>query len=121
MTVRGIRGATTSSNDTESILSATRQLLLAIMQQNPTLRTEDIASVIFTTTADLQAVHPAKAARDLGWTEVPLMCALELDVPGGLSQCLRVLIHWNTELSQHEIHHVYLENAKKLRPDLCHE
>ena len=119
MSLRGVRGATTAAQDqAEEILSATQELMEAILQANPSLKLEDIASVIFTTTADLQAVFPARAARELGWTDVPLMCAQEILVPGGLPRCIRVLLHWNTELPQSAIRHVYLREAVKLRPDL---
>jgi chorismate mutase len=119
MSLRGVRGATTAAQDqAEEILSATRELMEAILQANPALQPEDIASVIFTTTADLRAVYPARAARELGWTEVPLMCAQEIPVPEGLPRCIRVLLHWNTELPQVAIRHVYLREAVRLRPDL---
>ncbi len=121
MAVRGIRGATTCEADAGSMLAATRELLQKILSVNPTLQSQDIASAIFTTTRDLQTVYPAKAARELGWTEVPLMCALELDVPAALPHCIRVLIHWNTDLPQSAVHHVYLHEAIKLRPDLAHD
>jgi len=120
MAVRGIRGATTSQADEASILSATRELLSAILKANPTLQTADIASAWFTVTSDLQLVHPAKAAREMGWNQVPLMCSSEIDVPGSLCQCVRVLIHWNTDLPQSAVKHVYLHDAVKLRPDLNH-
>jgi chorismate mutase len=70
-------------------------------------------------THDLDAEFPALAARQLGWLEVPLLCTNELDVPGSLRRCVRVLVHWNTDKPQHEIHHVYIKDAIKLRPDLC--
>jgi len=119
MSLRGVRGATTAAQDQpEEILSATRELMEAIFRANPALQPEDIASVIFTTTADLRAVYPARAARELGWTDVPLMCAQEIPVPEGLPRCIRVLLHWNTELPQVAIRHVYLREAAGLRPDL---
>ena len=119
MSLRGIRGATTVEQDqAEDILSATRELLQAILQANPALQPEDIASVLFTITADLRAVYPARAARELGWVEVPLMCAQEIPVTGGLPRCVRVLLHWNTEVPQVDIQHVYLREAVQLRPDL---
>jgi len=121
MPVRGIRGATTSAEDAQSILEATRELLLAILEANPTLITTDIASILFTVTSDLCTVYPARAARQLGWTEVPLMCMQEIDVPDGLAHCIRVLIHWNTSRSQSSVRHVYLHEAVQLRPDLAHE
>ena len=120
MAVRGIRGATTCSADEASILAATRELLSAILKANPSLQTSEIASAWFTVTSDLQLVHPAKAAREMGWNEVPLMCSREIDVPASLPQCVRVLIHWNTDLPQSGVKHVYLHEAVKLRPDLSH-
>lgn len=119
MPVRGIRGAiSVEENEAQSILSATRELLEEIKLSNPTLQAEDIASILFTVTNDLDAVHPAKAARVMGWDMVPLMCAVEIPVPGSLPKCIRILIHWNTSLDQISIHHCYCRNAIKLRPDL---
>lgn len=119
MSMRGIRGATIAAeNSTAAILTATRELLLAIQEANPTLVPEDIASIFFTVTDDLNAVHPAKAARDLGWETVPLLCAREIPVPSSLPGCIRVLIHWNTGLPQTDVRHVYLGQAAILRPDL---
>jgi chorismate mutase len=118
MCCRGLRGATTAiANEPAAILDATRELLIALREAN-NLRSEDIASVIFTVTPDLDAAYPARAARDLGWNGVALMCATEIAVPAGLSRCIRVLIHWNTERSQAELKHVYLREARALRPDL---
>src|SRR5512138_1714460 len=112
MPVRGIRGATTICEDApEAIRLATRDLLLAICAANPSLRPADIASVFFTTTDDLRSAYPAKAARELGWEEVPLMDALEIPVPGSLPCCIRVMILWNTDLPQNEVHHIYLRDA----------
>ena len=119
MTTRGIRGATTITTDTkEEVLSATRELLDAILAVNPALRPDDIASALFTTTEDIASAYPALAARQMGWELVPMMCAREIPVPGSLLMCIRVLIHWNTDKEQNEIHHVYLHEAVKLRPDL---
>lgn len=120
MPVRGIRGATTVSADQpELVLAATVELLQAICKANPDLRSEDLASVWFTVTPDLVSVHPARAAREQGWNEVPLMCAVEIPVPNSLPLCVRVLLHWNTPLTQSEIKHVYLHEAVRLRPDLA--
>jgi chorismate mutase len=80
---------------------------------------QDVASAIFSTTIDVNAEFPALAARQLGWTDVPLLCTHELNVPGSLPLCIRVLLHWNTEKTQAEIHHVYIKDAVKLRPDIC--
>lgn len=120
MTVRGIRGAITAAeNKEEAILEAARSLLEAMAAANPGLAAEDIASAWFTTTPDLNAAYPAKAARQLGWQQVPLLCTQEIPVPGGLPLCVRVLLHWNTEKKQDEIKHVYLGGAVALRPDLA--
>lgn len=119
MTTRGIRGATTIETDTkENVLSAARELLEAILVSNPGLRTEDIASALFTVTDDIASAYPALAARQLGWTLVPTICAREIPVSGSLPLCIRVLIHWNTDKTQSEIKHVYLRSAVSLRPDL---
>lgn len=116
-TCRGIRGATTAaSNSSDAILAATRELLERIVAANG-VRSEDIASVIFSTTPDLDAEFPARAARDLGWDDVAVLCTHEMSVPGALSGCIRVLIHWNTERRADEIRHVYLREARRLRPD----
>ena len=119
MSTRGVRGATiASTNDAETILAATQELLLAIRNANPSMQTEDLASILFTVSDELNAVYPARAAHHLGWSNVPLMCAREIPVPGGLSNCVRVLIHWNTDMAQGEIRHIYLKEAARLRPDL---
>ncbi len=119
MGVRGIRGATTVSvNQAGEILSATRELLEGILSANPGLQACDVSSVWFTMTTDLDAAYPAQAARDLGWALVPALCATEIPVPEGLPRCIRVLVQWNTPLTQAEISHVYLRDAVCLRPDL---
>jgi chorismate mutase len=119
MPIRGIRGATTvAADEPDLILQATRELLEAILAENEDMRPEDIASAIFTVTEDLAATFPAQAARQMGWGLVPMMCAREIPVPGSLSRVIRVLVHWNTELPQSEITHVYLREAVRLRPDL---
>ncbi|MDC0936359.1 chorismate mutase [Pirellulales bacterium] len=118
MACRGIRGATTvEHNDREQILTATRQLLALIIRRNNVDRT-DVASATFTTTTDVDAEFPALAARQLGWLDVPLLCGHEISVPGSLPLCIRVLIHWNTDLPQSNVQHVYVRDAKRLRPDL---
>lgn len=119
MAIRGIRGATIAEADQpEAILAATRELLQAIVAANPTLCTQDLGSAFFTMTEDLSAVYPAKAARELGWGDVPLICSREIPVPDSLPRCIRVMLHWNTELPQNAIQHVYLNAAANLRPDL---
>jgi chorismate mutase len=118
MVCRGIRGATTADdNSRDSILTATRQLLALMIRQNE-INAEDVASAIFTTTSDLDAEFPALAARQLGWLDVPLLCTHEITVPGALEKCVRILIHWNTDVKQNEITHVYIKEAQRLRPDL---
>lgn len=115
--VRGVRGAiSVTQDDSEEILEATRRLLMTIVAQND-IFSEDIASVWFTTTPDLVSCFPAVAARQLGWTDVPLMCGHEMSVVGALPLSIRVLIHWNTTKSQKEINHIYLGETVKLRPD----
>jgi len=116
---RGIRGATTvAENDASAILDATRELLEQIIAEND-VREEDVASVLFTATPDLDAAYPAVAARRLGWTHTSLICTQEMAVQGSLSRCIRVLVHWNTDRAIDEIHHVYLREARRLRPDLA--
>lgn len=118
MSMRGIRGAITVDVDrSEAVLAATRELLEGILKANPTLQPEDVASVIFTLTQDLHSAYPARAAREMGWNLVPLLCANEISVPDGLPRCIRVLIHWNTDLSAEAVCHVYLRQAVSLRPD----
>lgn len=118
MPVRGIRGATTvRANTRDDILDAARELLEAMVKAND-IQGEDVASAWFTTTPDLNAEFPAVAARQMGWTYVPLMCGHEMTVPGSLPMCLRVLMHVNTDVSPHDIHHVYIRGASALRPDL---
>ncbi len=115
--VRGIRGATTAeSNTREAIVDATQELLAEIIRRNAVVQ-EEVASVWFTTTRDLDAEFPAVAARILGWTHSALMCGHEMDVPGSLRQCVRILMHVNTTRNQEEIQHVYLRGAQALRPD----
>jgi len=117
MKCRGIRGATTvDTNTKEDILKATRELLQDMVKAND-VRGEDVASILFTTTSDLNATFPAEAARELGLSQVPLLCGQEIDVPGSLPMCLRILILFNTKKSAEDIVHVYLKDAKKLRPD----
>jgi chorismate mutase len=119
MTIRGIRGAiTVTTDEPDLILQATRELLEEILGENRGMQPEDVASAIFTVTGDLTSTFPAQAAREMGWDLVPMLCACEIPVPGSLPRVIRVLVHWNTELPQSEIKHVYLREAVKLRPDL---
>jgi chorismate mutase len=115
--LRGLRGATTvPKNEADDILQATAELLAALVAAND-LQEADVASILFTATPDLDAAYPAVAARQLGWTETALLCVQEMAVPGSLPRCIRILIHWNTALSQDQLTHVYLREARKLRPD----
>ena len=119
MAIRGIRGATTvAADEPDLILQATRELLEEILDENSGMKPDDIASAIFTVTEDLASTFPAQAARQMGWSLVPMMCAREIPVPGSLRRVIRVLVHWNTDVPQNQITHVYLRDAVKLRPDL---
>lgn len=115
---RGVRGATSVQENTrDAILKATRQMLALMIRRNQ-INAADIGSAIFTVTREVNAEFPALAARQLGWLAVPLLCGYEIDVPGSLPNCIRVLIHWNTDKPQEEIEHVYIHDAVRLRPDL---
>ena len=117
MSLRGIRGATTSSANTrDAILDATRELLDALVRAN-NLRMDDVASIYFTVTPDLDAAFPAAAVRGLGWPEVAALDAQAPRVMNDVPRCIRVLIHWNTEASLQDVRHVYLQGAQALRPD----
>lgn len=119
MSVRGIRGATSVEADSpELILAATRELLVELLRANGIETFDEIVSAIFTTSPDLTSTFPAEAARALGMRQVPLLCASEIAVPGSLPRCIRVLLHVNTDKTQSEISHVYLHEAKRLRPDM---
>lgn len=121
MLVRGIRGATTvEANTKEAILEAAAELLSAVVEANA-VQHDHVASIIFSTSPDLNAEFPAVAARNLGWTEVALMCGHEMGVPGSLPKCLRILMHVNTEQGLADIKHIYLRGARALRPDLVAE
>ena len=114
---RGVRGATTVEvNTKEAIVAEGKALLLALVEANG-IDPADVASLFFTATSDLNAEFPAQAARQLGWDDVAILCAHEMNVPGALPMCLRILIHWNTTRTQAEVKHVYTKGAKHLRPD----
>jgi len=114
---RGVRGATTVENNTAAeILYATEDLLRRMIAANG-IEPEDVASVFFTTTPDLNAEYPALAARKLGWTDSALLCGHEMNVPHGLPKCIRILCHWNTTKTAAEIQHIYIKGAASLRPD----
>ena len=118
---RAIRGATTVESDTpEQIRRATRELLETIVDRNG-ITSADVISAIFTVTHDLTSDFPAHAARELGWLDVPLLCTLEIPVPGSLARCIRVLLHVESDVPRTVIRHVYLHDARTLRPDLAQE
>lgn len=116
MQCRGVRGAiTVSANNKKGILAATKKLLTKMATVNK-IETKDIAAVFFTTTPDLDAEFPAAATRELGWpSNLALLCGHEMNVPGALPRCLRVLMLVNTERGSDEITHVYLGEANKLK------
>lgn len=117
MVCRAVRGATTSATNTaEDILEATEELLRTIVTLND-LTVDDMVSVIFTTTTDLNATFPAVAARGMGLDQIPLICTHEMNVPGALPMVVRVMLHINTEKAASDIKHVYLKHARELRPE----
>jgi chorismate mutase len=119
--LRGIRGATTvESNTRDAILEATGELLTAIIDANG-LQEDDVASVFFSATQDLNAEFPALAARRMGWSHAALTCMQEMYVPGSLPMCIRILMHANTAKAQSDVQFVYLRGARVLRPDLANE
>ena len=122
MPVRGIRGATTAArNDADSIVAATSELLQELVRRND-LDLDEIALAYFTTTPDLNAEFPARAARQLGWTDVPLLCGHDMDViqpnPRAVPHCIRILLLYNTERRQKEMRHAYLQGAQAISEDL---
>ncbi len=119
MAVRGIRGATTvEADDAAMIRAAAGELMKEILVRNQISDFDEVISAVFTTTEDLCAAFPAEAARAMGMSQVPLLCAREIPVPGSMPKCIRVLLHVNSDRSPKEIEHVYLRDAQKLRPDL---
>ena len=116
--VRGLRGATTIDADTaEQVNARTKALLVRMLERNDVDK-EDVISILFTATDDIRSVFPATAAREVGFGDVPLICARELDIVGGTPLCIRVLMHVSTAKGRAELHHIYLEGAKGLRDDL---
>lgn len=117
--VRAIRGATTvSGNTADEIYAATTELLQEMTSQNGISR-DDIISVIFSVTSDLNAAFPAVAARQMGWTKTAMMCTYEIDVPGSLRNCIRVMMHIETGKDNDELKYIYLREARILRPDIA--
>lgn len=118
MAVRAIRGAIqVDADDRDQILAATTELLGEVMLRND-VDADDLISVVFTATPDLRSEFPAYAARQMGITDVPLLCAGEIDVPGAMPRVLRLLAHVETTLTRHDLRHVYLRGAAQLRTDL---
>ncbi len=118
MPVRAVRGAIqVDEDDRQQVLDATTELLSAVLERNA-LVADDLISVVFTATPDLRSEFPAYAARQMGITDVPLLCACEIDVPGAMPRVLRLLAHVDTELDRAQIRHVYLRGAVGLRTDL---
>ncbi|MDQ4131142.1 MAG: chorismate mutase [Actinomycetota bacterium] len=116
--VRAIRGATTLEGDTrKEVISRTQELLAQILQRND-LDQEDVVSILFTATEDISSAFPAEAAREAGIGLVPLLCARELEIEGGVERCIRVLLHVYTTRAPTELRHVYLHGARQLRTDL---
>jgi chorismate mutase len=117
--IRGVRGATTVNENTETeIVQKTEELLLSMIQANGIIA-ENVAQVLISVTADITACFPAKALRNLeGWDYVPVMCTKEIAVPDSLASCVRVMMTVNTEAEQKDIQHIYLYKARTLRPDL---
>jgi chorismate mutase len=116
--VRGLRGASTcDANSAKEITEVTQELLLAMLKENA-IDHDDVVSVLFTTTSDLNAMFPATAARGIGFGDVPLLCASEINVPGAMPLTVRVLMHAYTERPRDQLRHVYLRNAPSLRDDL---
>ncbi len=114
----GIRGAiTVTANTKDAILEGTRELLQSIIDANG-ISEDDVAFALFTTSPDLNAEFPAVAARQMGWNHAALMCGHEMNVPGSLQKCVRILVSWNTEKKPAEIRHIYLKGAKALRTDI---
>lgn len=118
MSVRAVRGAIQIDTDArEAILDGTAGLVREVLRRNE-LRPDDLISIVFTATPDLTAEFPAYAARQLGLTDVPLLCATEIAVPGAMPRVLRLLAHVETQLGRPQIRHVYLGGAAQLRTDL---
>lgn len=117
--VRGVRGAITVAEDSAEEICRASKILLTQMVERNGIEIDDLASVFFSLTPDLRAAFPASAAREMGWTYVPMLHLAEIPVPGALRRCIRVLMHVNTVRAAREIEHVYLEGARSLRPDLA--
>jgi len=116
--VRAIRGATTVERDTrDEVIERTKELVRAVVERNG-LEPADLVSILFTATDDVHSAFPAEAAREAGFTHVPLMCARELDIENGIARCIRVMVHVYTSRAPEDLRHPYLHGARQLRTDL---
>jgi chorismate mutase len=116
--VRALRGATTLDQDErEHLVERTQELIAAVFTRND-LTEDDLISIVFTATDDVHSAYPAEAAREAGITHVPLLCARELEIDGGIARCIRILVHAYTDRTATELRHVYLHDARQLRTDL---
>jgi chorismate mutase len=116
--VRALRGATTLDTDErDHLIARTQELIAAVFARNR-LTEDDLISIVFTATDDVHSAYPAEAAREAGITHVPLLCARELEIDGGIARCIRILVHAYTEHSATDLRHVYLHDARQLRTDL---
>jgi chorismate mutase len=119
LAVRAVRGAVqVGGNDRAEILAGTAELVTEVMTRND-LSTDDVISVVFTATPDLTAEFPALAARKLGFQEVPLLCASEIDVPGAMPRVVRLMMYIETDKPRSAVQHVYLRGAAALRLDIA--
>jgi chorismate mutase len=116
--VRALRGATTLDVDERGHLIARTQEVMAAVFERNALTEDDLISIVFTATSDIHSAFPAEAAREAGFTHVPLMCARELEIDGGIPRCVRLLIHAYTDRPADQLRHVYLHEARQLRTDL---
>ncbi|HWL13083.1 MAG TPA: chorismate mutase [Ureibacillus sp.] len=120
--IRGVRGATTVTEDRPELIFNETEILVQEIARANNIQPEEIISVLISTTTDITSGFPAKAVRSIeGWQYVPTMCTHEMSVPNALPLCIRVLLHVNTELSQKDVRHIYLNDAVSLRPDLVQE
>jgi chorismate mutase len=116
--VRALRGATTLDVDErDHLIERTQEVMAALFERNG-LTEDDLISIVFTATSDIHSAFPAEAAREAGFTHVPLMCARELEIDGGIPRCVRLLIHAYTDRAATDLRHVYLHEARQLRTDL---
>lgn len=119
MAVRALRGAITVDRDEpEEVRRRTIELLTTLFERND-LSTDDVISILFTATEDIQSLPPAAGARGFGLTDVPLLCAVEMPTDGGLQSCIRLMLHIETDAPRADLRHVFLRRATTLRPDLA--